>query len=69
MGLFRAAELLVLAGGLSDVPPARSVRIRELWPTRAEWRRAAPAWLRGTGVGFLVGLLPGPGSTISTFAA
>jgi putative tricarboxylic transport membrane protein len=69
MGLFGAAEMLVLARDLAAVPPVRRVRLRELWPTAEEWRRAVPAWLRGTGAGFIVGLLPGPGSTLSTFVA
>ncbi len=69
MGLFGAAELLALAGGLGDAAAVRPVPLRELWPTREEWRRALAPWIRGTGIGFLVGLLPGPGSTISTFVA
>lgn len=35
--------------------------------TREEWRRSWPAWLRGSGLGFLVGILPGAGSTIASF--
>ena len=35
--------------------------------TREEWRRSWPAWLRGSGLGFVVGILPGAGSTIASF--
>jgi putative tricarboxylic transport membrane protein len=35
--------------------------------TGEEWRRSWPAWLRGTVVGFFVGVLPGAGATLATF--
>lgn len=34
---------------------------------REEWRRSWPAWLRGSALGFVVGILPGAGSTIASF--
>jgi len=40
-----------------------------LLPSRGEWRDASGAIGRGTLVGFLVGLLPGAGGTISTYVA
>lgn len=44
-------------------------RLRELLPNRDEWRDAIGAILRGTLVGFLVGILPGAGATISSYVA
>jgi putative tricarboxylic transport membrane protein len=38
-----------------------------LMMTRSEWRRSAPAWARGSILGFFVGILPGAGSTIASF--
>ncbi|HYP41275.1 MAG TPA: tripartite tricarboxylate transporter permease, partial [Chloroflexia bacterium] len=38
-----------------------------LMMTREEWRRSAPAWFRGSLLGFFVGILPGAGSTIASF--
>jgi putative tricarboxylic transport membrane protein len=38
-----------------------------LMMTREEWRRSAPAWFRGSALGFFVGILPGAGSTIASF--
>jgi putative tricarboxylic transport membrane protein len=35
--------------------------------TREDWRRSWPAWIRGTIVGFGVGVLPGAGATLATF--
>jgi putative tricarboxylic transport membrane protein len=46
------------------------VRIEgRIWFTAQEWRRAWPAILRGTGVGFFCGAAPGLGGTISAMLA
>lgn len=43
------------------------VRIQgKLWLTREEWRRSVFPILRGTGIGFIKGVLPGGGATIAT---
>ena len=69
MGLYGIAEVLVLAEqGLRRGPIAR-VRLRELFPTREEWRRSAWPIGRGSVVGFLTGLIPGPATVLSTFIA
>ncbi|MBU3738798.1 MAG: tripartite tricarboxylate transporter permease [Rhodoferax sp.] len=44
-------------------------RITHLWPTADDFRRCWPATLRGTGLGSLLGLLPGGGAMLSSFAA
>ncbi|HET9904692.1 MAG TPA: tripartite tricarboxylate transporter permease [Xanthobacteraceae bacterium] len=43
--------------------------LRDLWPSREDFRRAWPAVLRGTALGSLLGILPGGGATLSSFAA
>ena len=43
------------------------VRMRDLYPTREEVRRSVPPILRGSVLGFLCGLIPGPAAVISTF--
>jgi putative tricarboxylic transport membrane protein len=40
-----------------------------MWPTREEWRRAIPASLRGTLLGAVLGVLPGGGAIMSSFAS
>ncbi|MBN8535210.1 MAG: tripartite tricarboxylate transporter permease [Rhizobiales bacterium] len=40
-----------------------------LWLTATEFVRAVPAVLRGTGLGSMLGVLPGGGATLSSFAA
>jgi len=69
MGLFGMAEVMIIAEKAGGLPQVTSVRLRELFPTLSEWRLALPAILRGSAVGFLVGLVPGPSATISSFAS
>lgn len=40
---------------------------RDMLPSRDEWRRCKPVIARSTIIGFLVGMLPGAGATMSTF--
>ena len=69
MGLFGVAEVLHVAERAGGLPHVTRVRFREMFPNKREWRRAIPAIFRGTGMGFVIGLLPGPGGIISTFAS
>jgi putative tricarboxylic transport membrane protein len=50
-------------------PVVRKVRLKELYPDRDEIRRSVGPMLRGSALGFFVGLLPGPCTVISTFVA
>jgi putative tricarboxylic transport membrane protein len=68
-GLFGVAE--VLAAAARPEPPATltRVRFRDLYPSGVELRRAVPPMLRGTVLGFLIGLIPGPAATIASFVS
>jgi putative tricarboxylic transport membrane protein len=44
-------------------------RIQRLWPTREDFRLAWPASIRGTVLGCVLGVLPGGGAVLSSFAA
>jgi TctA family transporter len=68
MGLFGISEIM---RNLDRSAIERNVRhaVGSLWPTREEIRRAWPAVLRGTGVGAVLGVLPGGGAVLSSFAA
>ncbi|MGE3248192.1 MAG: tripartite tricarboxylate transporter permease [Beijerinckiaceae bacterium] len=46
-----------------------STQFKDLWPTREEVRQAIPAALRGTGLGSILGVLPGGGAVLASFAA
>jgi putative tricarboxylic transport membrane protein len=44
-------------------------RFRDLFPNLADLRKSIMAILRGTGIGFGVGLVPGPAPVIATYAS
>lgn len=69
MGLFGVAEVLDEMTSRQRLDRPRAPRMRELIPTRAEMRRALPASLRGSVIGFVLGLIPGPAAVTSTFAS
>jgi putative tricarboxylic transport membrane protein len=68
-GLFGVAEVLSAMAAPGDATEVLRVRLRELYPSREELRRSVAPMLRGSVVGFLVGLLPGPAATIASFVS
>jgi putative tricarboxylic transport membrane protein len=68
-GLFGVAEALASMVEPTAATAVARVRFRELYPSRAELRRSVPPMLRGTVLGFLVGLVPGPAATIASFVS
>ena len=68
MGLFRVGEII---SNLEHKEKQVSVerRIHHLWPSRDDFRRCWPVVLRATGLGSVLGLLPGGGAMLSSFAA
>jgi putative tricarboxylic transport membrane protein len=69
MGLYGIGEVLTIAEKTTGISEVIKVKLRELFPTIAEWKRSVFPTLRGGGLGFLIGLIPGPAAVISTFAA
>ena len=69
LGLFGIAEMLETAYVSEKTGSARKVKFREMLPTRNEWRRSLPPMCRGSVIGFLIGLIPGPAPMISTFVS
>jgi putative tricarboxylic transport membrane protein len=67
IGLFAVSEVLFGLGNLRRSTAPRLIEAGSLMMTREEWRRSTMPWLRGSGLGFLVGVLPGAGATIATF--
>ena len=45
------------------------LNVGRVLPNREEWRQARMAILRGSGIGFLIGVLPAAGATIASFVA
>ena len=67
IGLFAVGETMYQAlqrgsDPASDVPPQRLTGM-----SRDDWRRSWKPWLRGTAIGFPLGVLPCGGSVIPTF--
>jgi putative tricarboxylic transport membrane protein len=68
MGLFGIAEILTNL----EAPEVRDIyktSLHGLLPNREDWRRSWKAVLRGSGLGFFIGVLPGGGAIISSFVA
>jgi putative tricarboxylic transport membrane protein len=60
----------VLVSTEKGVPaPSSSMKIRNVFPTMADWIVCRWAIMRGTVIGFLIGILPGAGATIASFIA
>jgi putative tricarboxylic transport membrane protein len=66
MGAFGIGEILVSTEE-SLVREVFKVRFRELLPTREELRASWGPIFRGTGIGFIVGLLPGSAHVLASF--
>jgi TctA family transporter len=69
IGVFGVGEVISNLAQPEQGGDATVAKITRLWPTREDFRRAWPAVLRGTGLGSLLGVLPGGGATLSSFAA
>jgi putative tricarboxylic transport membrane protein len=68
-GLFGVAEVLSFMAEKKKKVELAPVRFRELYPSREELKRSAAPIGRGSVLGFLIGLLPGPAATIAAFSS
>jgi len=68
IGMFGLGELAVTLGRPQD-RSLLSFKLKNLWPSWAEIRQCIPAMLRGTALGSVLGVLPGGGAALSSFAA
>src|SRR5262245_53776625 len=66
VGLFGLGEILATPSH-QVVGRVVSPRLRELWPNRQEWRQSAAPIVRGSVLGFLIGIIPGSAHIISSF--
>ncbi len=71
MGMFGVSEVLVLAERRRrlDASLVTSYRLRDLLPTGKDWKDSSLPMARGTILGFFLGLLPGGGALIASFAS
>ncbi|MFN8703792.1 MAG: tripartite tricarboxylate transporter permease [Rhodospirillales bacterium] len=68
IGLFGIAEVLVSLEKVHAEKPI-TTKLRDMWMTSAEWAQSRMAVLRGSTIGFVVGLMPGAGATVAAFLA
>jgi len=68
MGLFGFAEIITNLES-TEKRERISAKIKGFWLTREQFRKAWPAVLRGTGLGSVLGVLPGGGAMLSSFAS
>ena len=68
MGLFGISEVLINLeeGSTGEILKAK---IKSFFPNILEWKQSAAPIVRGSVLGFFLGILPGGGSVISSFAA
>ena len=68
MGLFGFAEIVTNLES-TEVRELISSKIKGFWLSKKQIRDSAPAVLRGTAIGSVLGILPGGGAMLSSFAA
>jgi putative tricarboxylic transport membrane protein len=66
VGLFGLGEILSTPSRQVTAEVVRP-RLRELWPSREEWRASALPIARGSALGFVIGIIPGSAHIISSF--
>lgn len=67
MGLFGLSEMLV---GLEErIVTGRITKLGRIAPSKEDWRRSWAPMLRGSVIGFFMGLLPGSPGTAATFTS
>src|SRR6476469_5854356 len=69
MGVFGFGEIIANLGTPAAHREVFTKAVKGLWPTRRDFRDAYPAVLRGTALGSILGVLPGGGALLSSFAS
>ena len=65
MGLFGISEILLNIESRST--KLLSAPMSTLWPSREDWKKCFGPIIRGSGLGFVIGVIPGLGSATSSF--
>jgi putative tricarboxylic transport membrane protein len=68
MGLFGISEILLNLEKFGERIVLKT-KIKDLLPNKEDWRRSAKPIVRGTLLGFFLGILPGGGAIISSFVS
>ena len=69
MGIFGFGGIIANLGQPAEHREVFTREVKGLWPTREDFREAWPSVLRGTALGSVLGVLPGGGALLASFAA
>jgi putative tricarboxylic transport membrane protein len=70
LGLFGIAEFMNSVNQVAAIDTSHTkVRLRDMWPSKADFKRSIAPMFRGTIIGSLCSLIPGTGPTIASFIA
>jgi TctA family transporter len=69
MGVFGFGEIISNLGQPEESREVFTKDVRGLWPTLQDFKDAWPAVIRGTALGSILGVLPGGGALLASFAA
>jgi putative tricarboxylic transport membrane protein len=68
VGLFGISEIM-MAAGQAIAPRVQQPKLRDLIPSREEFRRSVGPIARGSLLGFMIGIIPGSAHVISSFVS
>ena len=69
MGVFGFGEIIMNLGRPAEHREVFTKDVKGLWPSKKDFKEAFPAVVRGTALGSILGILPGGGALLSSFAA
>jgi putative tricarboxylic transport membrane protein len=71
MGIFGIAEVLTMVEGNEEQGGliTKSLKLRDLFPTKQEWKDSIWPIVRATPLGFILGILPGGGAVLASFVS
>jgi len=69
MGIFGFGEIIANLGQPEEQREVFTKEVKGLWPTREDFQDAWPSVLRGTALGSILGVLPGGGALLASFAS
>ena len=69
MGVFGFGEIIANLGQPEEHREVFTKEVKGLWPTKEDFQDAWPAVVRGTALGSVLGVLPGGGALLASFAA
>ena len=69
MGVFGFGEIIANLGMPAESREVFTKDVKGLWPTKRDFQEAWPSVLRGTAIGSILGILPGGGALLASFAS